>query len=330
MKLLNLKLGALAVAAVVVGQLNTGVALAADAAPAINPAVPAEHVAAALTTGMLAAQRAGNRIVVVGNHGAILLSDDDGKTFRQAKAVPTRATLTAVTFSDEKHGWAAGHWGVILHTADGGENWTMQRSDIATDRPLFSVYFQNASEGWAVGLWSLMLHTTDGGKTWSEVTVPVPEGAKKADANLYAMVGANDGALYVAAERGLLLKSADGGKTWAYCQTGEKGSLWSALVLRDGSVLAGGLRGALIRSADGGRTWASVRPDGFLSSVTALAQGADGRVTAVGLDGLVLSSQDNGATFKGDLRSDHLPLAAVVARMGAPLLFSQGGPVTGE
>jgi len=330
MKLLNLDFRPLAFAAIVAAQLNAGAALAADAAPAINPAVPAEHVAAALTTGMLAAQRVGSRIVAVGNHGAILLSDNDGKTFRQAKAVPTRATLTAVTFSDEKNGWATGHWGVVLHTADGGETWTLQRSDIATDRPLFSVYFKDASEGWAVGLWSLMLHTADGGKTWSEVTVPVPDGAKKADANLYAMVGGKDGAMYVAAERGLLLKSADGGQSWTYCQTGEKGSLWSALALRDGSVLAGGLRGALIRSADGGHTWTSVRPDGFQSSVTALAQGADGRVTAVGLDGLVLGSDNNGATFKGDLRADHLPLAAVVARTGAPLLFSQSGPVTGE
>ncbi|WP_078201546.1 WD40/YVTN/BNR-like repeat-containing protein [Cupriavidus necator] len=328
--MLNFKLRSLAIAAFAAGQLNAGFALAAAATPIINPAAPAERIASALTSGMLAAQKAGNRVVAVGNHGVILLSDDDGKTFRQAASVPTRATLTAVAFADARNGWAVGHWGVVLHTGDGGENWTLQRSDIATDRPLFSVYFKDAAEGWAAGLWSLMLHTADGGKTWAEVKLPAPAGATKADANLYAIAGAKHGAIYVAAERGLLLKSTDGGQNWTYCQTGEKGSLWSALVLQDGSVLAGGLRGALTRSTDGGQTWTSVRPDGYQNSITALAQGADGHVTAVGLDGLVLSSENGGATFKGAQRPDRLPLNAVVARGAKPLLFSQGGPVSDE
>ncbi|MGS0744275.1 hypothetical protein ACVBEF_21080, partial [Glaciimonas sp. GG7] len=82
-----------------------GVAHATEPTVAIKPALqilPAEHFSAAASAQMLAATRTGadKRIVAVGDHGVVMLSDDEGKTFRQAKAVPVRSTLTAVSFAD--------------------------------------------------------------------------------------------------------------------------------------------------------------------------------------------------------------------------------------
>jgi photosystem II stability/assembly factor-like uncharacterized protein len=140
-------------------------------------AVPAASTGAALTTQtavassyagkapVLAAARAGKRVVSVGDYGTVMISD--GGAFRQAREVPVNATLTAVTFVDDKFGWAVGHWGAILHTEDGGETWTRQRLDTTTDRPLFSVHFIDRNNGVAVGLWSLLLTTQDGGKNWT-------------------------------------------------------------------------------------------------------------------------------------------------------------------
>src|ERR1019366_5309785 len=85
---------------------------------------------------ILGATYADKRLIAVGDHGTILLSDDDGKKFRQAKSVPTRATLNSVSFANKSIGWAAGHWGTILKTTDGGDTWTLQRTDTSTDRPL--------------------------------------------------------------------------------------------------------------------------------------------------------------------------------------------------
>ncbi|MDB6083610.1 MAG: glycosyl hydrolase, partial [Gammaproteobacteria bacterium] len=110
---------------------------------------PAEHVAAANQEMMLSAALAGKRIVAVGNRGVVLLSDDDGKTYRQARTVPVSTSLTGVWFADAQVGWAVGHWGAILKTSDGGETWNIQRSDITVDQPLFSVYFESPSVGWA-------------------------------------------------------------------------------------------------------------------------------------------------------------------------------------
>lgn len=263
---------------------------------------------------VLAATRAGRRLVAVGDYGIVLLSDDDGGSFRQARSVPTRATLTSVSFADEKLGWAVGHWGVILHTADGGETWSLQRSDTAVDRPLFSVLFSDAGHGVAVGLWSLVLTTADGGRTWSEVKLPLPPDGGRADRNLFALFANARGSLFVAAERGTILRSDDQGATWTYHATGYKGSFWSGCALRDGTLLVGGLRGTIYRSADDGKTWNAVA-SGTQSSITGIAESGD-RVYAVALDGVQLQSADRGKTFTSKQREDQLSLTAISVAAG--------------
>jgi len=229
--------------------------------PAVRWAEP-EHVR------MLAATNAGERIVAVGDHGVILLSDN-GREFRQARAVPVSSTLTSVAFVDASRGWAVGHWGVVLTTTDGGETWSLQRSDVTVDQPLFSVYFRSPLDGVAVGLWSLMLTTHDGGATWKPVSLPLPPGATKADRNLYTVFGDRT-ATYVTAEKGGVLKSTDGGRSWKYLETGFSGSLWSGVVLDD-RVCVGGLRGNLLCSRDAGESWSPVAQANLSSSISAMA-----------------------------------------------------------
>ena len=292
--------------------------------------VPAEHVPAAATSMMLSATLAGTRIVAVGDHGVVLLSDDSGKSFRQARSVPVSSTLTGVSFVDATHGWAVGQWGVVLNTVDGGESWTLQRSDLTVDQPLFSVYFKNAKDGWAVGLWSLMLHTVDGGATWTTVKPPPPPGAKKADRNLYRIFADSKGALFIACEQGRVMQSADDGATWNYNETGYTGSFWTGVALQDGVVLVGGLRGTIYRSIDGGKIW-SVSQSSFKSSITDMLQLADKSIVAVGLDGVTLISGDDGASFSGNQRSDRVPLTALSkspAGAAPPVVFSAGGPIS--
>ncbi|MGB8416815.1 WD40/YVTN/BNR-like repeat-containing protein [Paraburkholderia sp.] len=287
----------------------------------------AEQTTSALSTAMLGAATAGTRIVSVGDHGAVLLSDDDGAHFRQAKRVPTSSSLTSVTFVNEKTGWAVGQWGVILRTDDGGDTWKLQRVDLANDRPLFSVYFKAASEGWAVGLWSLMLHTTNGGASWEAITLLPPPGSQKADINLNCVFADEKGELFVSAERGLVLKSEDDGKSWSYSNTGYAGSFWTGAALKDGTILVAGLRGSIYRSSDDGVTWHNVS-SGLRSSVTGMFQRASGTVVGIALEGVSLVSNDNGKTFEGVQRSDRIPLTAVTESNDQKLLlFSDSGPV---
>ena len=288
---------------------------------------PAEQSSAATHAPILGATSVGKHIVGVGDYGIVLLSDDDGKSFHQAASVPVSSTLTAVSFVDEKNGWAVGHWGVILNTTDGGEHWAVQRVDTQVDRPLFSVYFFDAQEGIAVGLWSLMLTTHDGGKTWATSTLPVPPDGGKTDRNLFKAFASPKGSLFISAERGLVLRSDDRGKTWQYIVTGYKGSFWSGLALKGGTLLVAGLRGTIYRSADDGHTWQAVN-SGVQSSITDMVQVGD-KVVAVGLDGVQVSSADEGATFNSTQREDRLSMNAAAVGNGSAALvvFSQKGIV---
>ncbi|MEP1594934.1 MAG: YCF48-related protein, partial [Halieaceae bacterium] len=60
-----------------------------------------------------------DRLFTVGERGLIAYSDDNGKTWQQAK-VPVSATLTAITFTDSGDGWVVGHGGTILRSNDSG------------------------------------------------------------------------------------------------------------------------------------------------------------------------------------------------------------------
>lgn len=72
---------------------------------------------------------AGERLVAVGERGHIIYSDDDGRSWVQAE-VPVSVTLTAIDFGTTTDGWVVGHSGVVLHSSDAGESWTIQLDGI--------------------------------------------------------------------------------------------------------------------------------------------------------------------------------------------------------
>ncbi|MFZ6047068.1 WD40/YVTN/BNR-like repeat-containing protein [Pseudomonas sp. CR3202] len=315
------------------GYLNTllGAALAAlmplasVQAAALQP-VAAPSASNAAQAMLLDASRAMDRVVAVGDHGMVLLSDDQGRSFRQARSMPLSTPLTGVSFADASHGWAVGQWGAILATGDGGETWDIQRLSSEEDRPLFAVHFFDARRGVAVGLWSLVLTTEDGGKTWNERTLQAPPGYSRADLNLMGLFADGHGSVYATAERGQLLRSDDRGKTWRYLATGYEGTLWSGAVLADGSLLVGGQRGTLLHGSADGTTWQRVALESK-SSITSIAVSGQ-QVVAVGLDGLMVSSRDGGRTFEEQRTAEGVSLtAALFVDQDAPLLFSRRGVV---
>ncbi|MGN8342446.1 WD40/YVTN/BNR-like repeat-containing protein [Pseudomonas sp. SMV71] len=305
-------------------------ALLAAALPLISvraaplQAVPAAQVSNATQATVLAAGWAGERMVGVGDHGVVLLSDDQGKQWRQARSVPLSTPLTGVSFVDARRGWAVGHWGAILATTDGGESWQIQRLSTEEDRPLFAVHFFNARQGVAVGLWSLVLTTEDGGRTWAEQAVHAPPGATRADLNLIGLFADGRGTLYATAEHGQVLRSDDHGKNWRYLDTGYEGTLWSGAVLADGRLLLGGQRGTLLQGSADGKRFRRV-PTQSKGSVTAVAV-AGAQVLAVGLDGFRVQSSDGGHSFEQMQSADGLSLTAALFNAdGIPVLFSRRG-----
>ncbi|RII78255.1 WD40/YVTN/BNR-like repeat-containing protein [Pseudomonas monteilii] len=296
-----------------------------QAEPGVTAAVQSAIASEAM---MLGVARAESRIVAVGDHGVVLLSDDQGASFRQAHSVPVSSPLNAVSFAGAKKGWAVGQGGAILVTEDGGENWQLQRFSTEEDRPLFAVHFFNEREGVAVGLWSLVLITRDGGQTWVEQPLQPVEGEKRADLNLLSLFPDAQGGIYATAERGKVLRSQDKGITWEYLDTGYSGTLWTGAVLPDGSLLVGGQRGTLMLSRDGGHAWRHVALPAT-NSITGVDVSGE-VIDVVGLDGFTASSHDGGQSFVAAPREDGTSLTAVIRTDGGALLFSKRGVIRAE
>jgi photosystem II stability/assembly factor-like uncharacterized protein len=80
----------------------------------------------------------------------------------------TTNTLGAVSFPNETEGWAAGAFGTLLHSTDGGNTWTGVNTGVSSTNGFNQVEFLDASTGFAGGTHSV-IRTLDGGKTWGGV-----------------------------------------------------------------------------------------------------------------------------------------------------------------
>ena len=201
----------------------------------------AQHAIAsrlATETLLLDVARAGERLVAVGEWGHVVLSDDGGKTWRQARSVPTRMTLTEVAFVGARRGWAVGHDAVVLHTSDGGETWELQFSDPEEEATLLSVWFENADHGIAVGSFGLAIETQDGGRSWERRTLLEDEDPP----HLNHLFAGPEGTLFIAAEFAWVYRSRDDGRSWERFRSALRG-------LALGRDVARRLRGPGLRHA---------------------------------------------------------------------------------
>lgn len=308
-------------------------------------AAPAEMAPLADQSLLLDGQVIGDRLVVVGVRGHILVSEDDGRTWQQ-RPVPTRTALTSVFFINDQLGWAAGHDAVILKTEDGGTSWRMVHQDRADQRPILDLWFRNESVGYAVGAYGLFLSTADGGETWTARSFEaaetlVGEDVQEEDAgadewyeseaswpmdfHLNHLRASPAGRLFIAGEAGHVFRSDDGGDTWSDLLPPYEGSLFGTLPLGQGVVLAYGLRGHLLVSEDAGVNW-SFAETGTEATLNDAIQLADGRIVVVGLAGTLLVSDDGGRTYRQWPQMDRPGLARVLeANDGALVLIGTHG-----
>lgn len=276
----------------------------------------------AIRSLLLDVDRAGDRLVAVGAWGHVVLSDDDGLTWRQARSVPTRRTLTSVSFPDARHGWAVGHDAVVIHSSDGGETWARQFDAAEEEATLLAVWFEDARHGLAVGSFGLMLETRDGGATWSRRRLGK---AGEEDPHLNEVFPGPDGSLFIAAEFGRVYRSLDGGATWERFETGYEGSMWGGIALVGGDLLVYGLRGHAFRSEDLGETWREV-DTGTEQSIQDASMLPGGVLALVGLGGLMETSRDEGRSFEVGYVPDRRGIAAVTPGRGTEvLLFGEHG-----
>lgn len=289
--------------------------------------------------------RAGGRLVAAGEHGVIIVSDDNGQTWLQA-AVPVDVTLTAISFVDSRRGWAVGNSGVILHTSDGGLTWQLQLNGLQADqltlqaaelavarhsqspgaplavaranhliaqndpKPFLSLVAFNSRHAIVFGAYRLAMMTNDGGATWADWSLNI---ADPLSHHLYgeAVVGTD---IYIAGEAGLVFCSKDSGQDFLPVQPAGSTTLFGVVSTGDGGVLVYGVAGALYRSQNGGGSWTVINMPSSANLTDAITL-SSGAILLTAESGVVYISRDHGNNFAP--LPARLPMAAFAAAQAA-------------
>ncbi|WP_162300061.1 WD40/YVTN/BNR-like repeat-containing protein [Kineobactrum sediminis] len=247
--------------------------------------------------------RAGDRLVAVGERGLVIISDDHGRNWRQAD-VPVSIALTAVHFPRPDHGWVVGHAGTILHSADGGESWTLQLDGNQVNAKYVEYTLAEVER-----LEQALMEATD--ESVREALELALEDATFAaeDAADAVVIGPADpflDVLFTSAEAGfavgaygMLYRTADGGANWDIAIAGIDNAYryhyYDIASAADGRLYLSGEAGLLYYSGDNGITWERVEGvyDGTLFGVLARAKD----VLAFGLRGHIFRSLDGGRSW---------------------------------
>ncbi len=305
-------------------------------------AVDSQFMPLAEKSLLLDGQVIGDRIIVVGERGHVLISEDQGLSWQQQE-VPTRATLTSVFFVDPTNGWVAGHDSIILRTRDGGRHWQEIYADPEDERPILDLWFRDLNRGYAVGAYGLFLTTEDGGKNWvpldfDPATMMVDdanaddsweddqeEESWGLDFHLNQIAATANGRVFIAAEAGNLYRSDDGCRSWLSLPSPYEGSFYGTLPLTQASLLTFGLRGHLFRLEDAGSTWREIE-SGTQATLNDGIRLRDGRIVLAGLAGALLISHDDGRSFELYSQADRSGIAKVLqADDGALILVGEHG-----
>lgn len=312
---------ALSLGACVIGQAASGAEVNTQLFQ--QPSLPSALASQSL---MLDVALAGQRLVAVGERGFILLSEDEGQSWRQVSS-PVSVTLTRVVFPSATQGWAVGHAGVVLHSADGGLSWnkqldgeqaarleleaaqqaynaqpseqSQQQLDAAQlllqegpDKPFLAVHFFDDRRGLILGAYGLAFETRDGGASWQSIRDRLDNPSAMHLYDIHELAGE----LFIAGEQGLLLRSVDHGLRFAALDSPANGTLFGLLATDAQGLLAFGLRGKTYLSEDHGDSWRVV-PNSLPLTLTAGARLADGSLMLVDESGRTLLSRDHGHSF---------------------------------
>jgi len=231
----------------------------------------------------------GERVAAAGYLGAVLVSDDGGKTW-SAPATGTDEPLFDVALGPGDEIWAVGRSGVVIRSRDGGK--TFERRATPFRRHLFGVLAPSAGSALVAGDFGLQLRTDDGGARWT--CLP-----RDADLIVSAVRSAGPDAVF-AGEFGTIERLhglALPGRRGVLVGVPEDVEIHDVWFREDGRVgVAVGVAGTLVRSEDGGETWTAV--SGLPAGVDLYGVGGSGDVVVVAGDGgYVATSRDGAKSF---------------------------------
>jgi photosystem II stability/assembly factor-like uncharacterized protein len=258
----------------------------------------------AVKSMLLDVTRAGERLVVVGERGHILLSDDNGITWKQAD-VPVSVTLTAAYFPSSQNGWVVGHDGVVLHSQDGGETWSVQFDGNRANKLLFEHYKKavtaKEAELASVPDWDkqrISMELEDLNYAFDDASYALEEGGWKPFLDVWFK---DDKVGFIIGAYGLIFHTVDSGVSWQPWNghiTNPDGYHYNGITGSGNMVYIAGESGTLYRSMDGGESWENLESPYRGSFFDIVSSKRTQQIVAMGLRGNVFRSNNLGTDWQ--------------------------------
>jgi photosystem II stability/assembly factor-like uncharacterized protein len=204
-------------------------------------------------------------IIITGNNGVVLISSDEGKTWK--RQTPTSDSFLAVDVCPDNSFIALTFGNELWHSDIRGENWTAHT--LPGQEQMMATTCAPDGGWWAIGGFSTIQNSTDQGETWTETSL-------NEDAILNNLQFVNSDDAFITGEFGLVLKTEDGGKNWNYAGYLPDEFYAHASYFRSvDEGWAGGLNGFIYHTMDGGESWAK-SPTGITAPIYGFVAGSSG------------------------------------------------------
>lgn len=182
-----------------------------------------------------------------------------------------------------------GQDGLVLVRSAGDEQWT--QADSGVEARLLGVGMNEEGLTIAVGSFGTVLRSTDHGGSWEALDLKLPDRVEGGyNPHLYDAHVSQDGSVTLVGEFGLVIRSPDGGDNWKIVRTGTA-SLFSLEISDNGTGYAVGQSGTILRTGNGGLTW-SERDTGIDANLLGVFTAPDGRVVVPGFRYMLVSKDD--------------------------------------
>lgn len=253
------------------------------------------------------------RLVVAGERGNILISDNDGQTWLPI-ATPVTEMITAVFFLENGYGWAVGHDSNILFSSDNGSTWQLQYDGLALKQLEIEQQITNFNQQLNTSQTQLTALTagTDGSSI-AELEDSIAFIKDELDylteksSNLAVdplldvwFIDQNNG--FVIGSFGQILSTQNGGKSWQNISDdiGNEYGLHLNSIIGDneGNLIIVGESGTFIRSMNNGKSWQTLNFPYNGSLFGALVSKSSKQLYTFGLKGNLFVSSDLGNNWQ--------------------------------
>lgn len=221
-------------------------------------------------------------IVVVGSHGLVLSSNNEGESWKRQELAGWPALIDAAACSDNTLA-VLSFEGDVWISEDRGENW--QAKKIASEEAPQAITCDNSNKLWVVGAFATILNSADRGDNWSLYTT-------EEDIILNNIQFINDTEAFVSGEFGTLMKTSDAGQSWETLPPMQEDFYPQDMYFEnDQNGWVVGLVGVVLHTSDGGNSWKR-QESNTLVSLFRMAK-TDSALLVVGGEGKILRLEND-------------------------------------